>query len=671
MSKKLQQQLIELAYDFWWTGDPWANDAWKALNPQMWEASNHNPLLMLNELDVSKADKSVKDELEDLVDRYENFKKKPRPKNLPTTIYFCMEFGIHESFPIYSGGLGILAGDHIRSAGDMGIPLNGIGILYKHGYFSQMIVAGRQVSANPDYTKHILPIKPLNNKDGNRVEFTIPMGHEEVRVQVWTLKVGHATLYLLDTNLLGAPDHHKELTNNLYGMGHSLRIKQEILLGIGGIRLLDTIDAHPEVYHLNEGHAAFLICELVIQKLRAGVPMSKAWEEVREKCVFTTHTPVPAGHDKFYWNEVNTVLGPYRDSLGLPPGSFMNAGREDLTDLDSPLSMTVLGLKGSRKANGVSSLHGEVSREMFKHLDYPIGHITNGVHPCAWMAPEQADLFEKKLTKDWEDHFLDAKYWEKCKKITHKDTWNLRKKLRKKLIQEVRRRLGEPKILDEKFLTIGFARRFATYKRAALIFRDPARLLKILNKGVQLIFSGKAHPADVPGQEVLATILKYTRHPDFYGKVIFLPNYDAAIGRYLTQGCDVWLNNPRRPREASGTSGQKASLNGNLNLSILDGWWPEGFDGKNGWGIDVNHKDREWKDLEEQDETDANALYELLEKEIVPTFEQPKKWTEMMKHTWTTCIPAFNTHRMVQDYVNQIYIKSEEPAAEYGQKASK
>ena len=287
MSKKLQQQLTELAYDFWWTGDPWANDTWKALNPQMWEASNHNPLLMLKELDVSKADKSTKDALEDLVERYENFKQKPRPQNLPTTVYFCMEFGIHESFPIYSGGLGILAGDHIRSAGDMGIPLNGIGILYKHGYFSQMIVGGRQVSANPDYTKHILPIKPLTNEDGNRIEFTIPMGREKVRVQVWTLKVGHATLYLLDTNLLGAPEHHKELTNNLYGMENGLRIKQEILLGIGGIRLLDTIDSHPEVYHLNEGHAAFLIYELWIKKIKDGVLAEQAWHEVCEKCVLT------------------------------------------------------------------------------------------------------------------------------------------------------------------------------------------------------------------------------------------------------------------------------------------------------------------------------------------------------------------------------------------------
>ena len=668
MSTNLQQRLQKLAYDFWWTGDPWANDAWKSLDPQMWEASNHNPLLMLNELDVSQANATTQKKLEDLLDRYEQFQQKPRPQNLPSTIYFCMEFGIHESFPIYSGGLGILAGDHIRSAGDMGIPLQGIGILYKHGYFSQMIVAGRQVSAHPDYTKHILPIKPLVDEKGNRIEITIPMGHEEVIVQAWTLQIGHATLYLLDTNISGAPDHHKELTNNLYGMGHGLRIKQEILLGIGGIRLLEALHIDPEVYHLNEGHAAFLIYELWIKKLLKGVPPEQAWNEVRETCVFTTHTPVPAGHDKFYWNEVNSVLGPYRDSLGLLRGTFMNGGREDTSDLDSPLSMTILGLKGSRKANGVSSLHGEVSRDMFKHLDFQIEHITNGVHPTAWMAPEQADLFDQKLGSDWKDQFLHAEYWNQCSKIAHKDVWGLRNNLRKKLITEVRRRLGDSNVLDDKKLTIGFARRFATYKRAALIFRDPTRLLKILNQGVQLIFSGKAHPADEPGQEVLATILQYTRHPDFYGKVVFIPNYDAAIGRYLTQGCDVWLNNPRRPREASGTSGQKASLNGNLNLSILDGWWPEGFDGKNGWGIDVDHKEREWNSLEEQDETDANALYELLEQDIVNTFKNPKKWTEMMKHTWKTCIPAFNTHRMVQDYINNIYVKDE---SLIGQKASK
>ncbi|MBM76295.1 MAG: alpha-glucan phosphorylase [Proteobacteria bacterium] len=644
------EKLTEIARDFWWTGDPWANELWKDLSPQHWEASNHNPLMMLTELSTNKAPKNWKKRASALIDRYEAFKKTKPLSGVPSTAYFCMEFGMHESFPIYSGGLGILAGDHIRSAGDLGLPFTGIGLMYKHGYFSQLIVAGRQVAANPNFLEHQLPLTLLKDEEGAPIKITVPLGHSQVLAQAWSLKIGHAELLLLDTQLHENLPEHKALTENLYGMGHRLRISQEILLGIGGVRLLKALKRTPDVYHLNEGHAAFLILELWINQLKEGQTRDAAWKTVEQKCVFTTHTPVPAGHDRFYWHDVNALLGPYRDSLGLPPGAFMNAGRENIEDLDSPLSMTVLALNGSRKANGVSKLHGEVSRDMFSHLGFEIDHITNGVHPTAWLAPELADLFNKDLP-GWENSFEKPAFWKKSDKLSTTKLWNIRKKLRARLIADIRRRLGED-VLDEKYLTIGFARRFATYKRGTLIFKDPDRLAKILSQGVQLIFAGKAHPADKPGQEVLATILRYSRDPRFYGKIVFVPNYDASIGRYLTQGCDVWLNNPRRPREASGTSGQKAALNGNPNLSILDGWWPEGYDATNGWAIG---EEKQWESLEEQDLSDSESLYQLLEQEVIPTFKSSKKWTTLMKRNFITCLPKFNTHRMVRDYLEKIY----------------
>jgi starch phosphorylase len=403
---------------------------------------------------------------------------------------------------------------------------------------------------------------------------------------------------------------------------------------------------------MNEGHAAFLVLELWLRNLQKGLNQEHALEDVRSKCVFTTHTPVPAGHDTFYWDVVNEYLGPYRRSQGLHDGTFMNMGRENPSDLSTPLSMTVLALNGSRKANGVSALHGAVSREMFKDLGLPIGHITNGVHPTAWLAPELAEVLNEHLP-EWNNNWLNPEFWLAAKNIPSDVLWELRKTLRSRLIDGIRDRVGR-NVLDKNSLTIGFARRFATYKRGALIFSDPKRLKAILDTGVQLIFAGKAHPADIPGQNVLATVNEFARHPDFRDRVVFVPNYDAAIGRLLTQGCDVWLNNPRRPREASGTSGQKASLNGNLNFSTIDGWWPEGYDGKNGWIIGDT---KDWEDLDAQDAFDLESLYATLENEIVPTFQNSESWTAMMAHAIATCAPAFNTHRMVTDYLNKLYVK--------------
>ena len=609
----------------------------------------HNPSAMLQEVDWDSVSEEWKEKARALLARYKAFKDKPAVPS-PKIAYFCMEFGIHESFPMYSGGLGILAGDHIRSAGDLKLNFTGLGLLYQHGYFAQLIHDGRQVAAHPNYLASPMPISPVLNEQDERIVIDIPFKRGTMKAQAWQLKVGNATLYLLDTQLPENTPEQQSLTKSLYGGDTRQRIAQEILLGIGGIRLLEALGHKTEVFHMNEGHSAFLVLELWARQMQKGLSPKKAWEMVKPQCVFTTHTPVPAGHDTFYWDLVNEYLGPYRDTLGLTPGMFMNTGREDDHDLDSPLSMTILALKGSRKANGVSKLHGEVSREMFKNLPYHIGHITNGVHPTAWLAPELADLFEKYLP-DWNDNWENPVFWEGTKSIPSAELWTARSQMRSNLIDEIRARLGR-NVLNKKALTIGFARRFATYKRGALIFTDVERLKAILDQGVQLVFAGKAHPADVPGQTVLAIVNKFARDPRFRDQIVFVPNYDAHIGRLMTQGCDVWLNNPRRPREASGTSGQKASLNGNLNLSILDGWWPEGYDGKNGWAIGDT---REWEDKDKQDAFDVETLYSLLEKEILPTFKNHNEWTKRIAHTITTCAPVFNTHRMVRQYLNDIY----------------
>ncbi|MEC7987761.1 MAG: alpha-glucan family phosphorylase [Myxococcota bacterium] len=647
------ERLKTLAADFWWTGDPWANDVWQELDPWLWEDLAHNPIAMLEELDWESVSDTWKEKAERLLERYDAYQKKETLKDCPDIAYFCMEFGLHESFPMYSGGLGILAGDHVRSACDLKLKFIGVGLLFQHGYFAQYLHAGRQVSARPHYLHQKMPLTLVRDANGNAIKIQIPFRESVLHAQAWILRVGAVRLYLLDTNLPENDQEQRSLTQSLYGGDSKQRIAQEILVGIGGVRLLEAMGKKIDVYHMNEGHSAFLVLELWIRAMQQGASSKDAWAQVKEKCVFTTHTPVPAGHDRFYWGLVNEYLGAYRAQVGLPEGAFMDSGREDPKDLGSPMSMTVLALNGSRKANGVSKLHGEVSREMFSHLDHTISHITNGVHPTAWLAPELADLFDNHLPA-WNENWENASFWKKTRKLPKDKLWEMRTVLRTKLIAEVRKRVGRD-VLDENALTIGFARRFATYKRGALIFSDPDRLQAILESGAQLIFAGKAHPADIPGQNVLATVHRFSRDPRFRGRVVFVPNYDAHIGRLLTQGCDVWLNNPRRPREASGTSGQKAALNGNQNLSILDGWWPEGYDGKNGWAIGDT---KDWTDLEAQDNFDVESLYSLLEEEIIPCFQNPTKWTKRMIHTIQTCGPVFNTHRMVRDYLNMLYINA-------------
>ncbi len=647
MSQQVIESLLTLSADLWWTGDPWANDLFARLDPVRWESLNHNPYALCQEWLGQPTPVSAEWLLDAkaLLERYEKFQQTPEMTDCPRIAYFCMEFGLHEFFQIYSGGLGILAGDHIRSAGDLKMPFVGIGLLYKFGYFNQLIIGGQQGAGYINYNNHALPLK-------TRTTITVPLRSETMQVRVHEVTVGGAKLLLLDTDVDGNSEEMISLTKNLYGGGKQMRIAQEILLGIGGVRALRALGIERDVYHLNEGHAGFALLELWIEHQKTGLDWDSAWEKVKQQSVFTTHTPVPAGHDTFDWSLVNEYLGHYRHQSGLPEGAFMDKGRENPTEWSLPLSMTVLALNGTRTSNGVSALHGQVSREMFKELPSAnIGHITNGVHPTAWMAPELHALLDTYHPL-WQSELSDGLHWTACN-IPDAQLWEMRKTLRQKLITESRRILGR-EVLHPDHLTIGFARRFATYKRGDLIFDDPERLEAILNQGVQLIFAGKAHPADMPGQKVLANVLKFSRDPRFADRVIFLPDYNAHIGRLMTQGCDVWLNNPRRPREASGTSGQKAALNGNLNLSILDGWWPEAYNGQNGWAIgDTN----EWTDLDAQDAFDVESIYALLENEILPTFNSPTKWTHCMKEAIRTCAPVYNTHRMVTDYRNTMYVK--------------
>ena len=646
----MRDQLLELAYDLWWTGEPDAALLWRDLDPDHWDEVHHNPVALLRDVDLSLAPTGWAERAADLLARWQAFHAEPRPEGGPSVAYLSMEFGLHESLPIYAGGLGMLAGDHLRSASDIGINLVGVGLLYRQGYFKQLIYDGRQVAAFPPNDPERLAMRPALDREGRPLEVYVPHGHHYYRARAWVVTIGRVKLVLLDTDFAGNATEHRCLTRQLYGGNAENRLAQEVLLGIGGARMLTAMGYAPDVFHLNEGHAAFVVLELWGRYLDKGMDPGEAWVLARSRCVFTTHTPVEAGHDRFGWESIRGALEGYRESLRLPPGAFMDRGRVRPGDIHETLCMTVLALRGSRAANGVSALHGEVSRQMWRELPFRIDHITNGVHPTAWLAPETATLLDEHLP-GWRDHFEDADFWSAARDIPADALLACRDARRARLVAEVRRRLGRD-VLSPDALTIGFARRFAPYKRANLLFTDPDRLAALLDDSVQLIFAGKAHPQDLHGQEILAEVIRWTSHPRFRRRIVFLPDYDHEVGRLLTQGCDVWLNTPRRPREASGTSGQKSSLNGNLNCSVLDGWWPEAWDGDNGWAIGDN---REWERVEDQDRADADNLYSVLEQQVLPAFVDRAEWARRMAHTLATCVPVFNTHRMVRDYDQKMY----------------
>lgn len=659
----MRDRLRAIANNLWWCWDHEATELFARLDPERWEELGHNPITLLNELPDTLLAERTNGHLDRVEGRLREYLGtdqtwwKQQGFSLPGPIaYFSMEFALHECLPIYSGGLGVLAGDHMKSASDLGLPFIGVGILYRQGYFKQVIANNRQVPAWPFTPLEDTPLRPLD------VVVDVPHGYTSYKARVWALDVGRARLYLLDSDLEGNDPVFRSLSQQLYGGDARTRILQEVLLGVGGLRALRALGVDPAVIHMNEGHCAFVVFERWREELAKGGTPKAALARARESIVFTTHTPVEAGHDRFGWEMKREALAGMREAMGLPEGAFMDMGRVRPGDLEEPLNMTVLALRGSRAANAVSRLHGHVSRQMWKDLypslpvdRVPIGHVTNGVHAASWMNRQVQELLDE-CSPSWRDGVVPN-----LASVSDEELWALRTRLRSGLVNYAQRVLGR-EWLDRRTLTIGFARRFAPYKRGNLLFTDPDRLERLLShptRPVQVVFAGKAHPRDEAGQEIVRDVIHWTRDARFRGRIVFLPDYDIALGRRMVQGVDVWLNTPRRPREASGTSGMKVPLNLGINLSILDGWWPEAYDGQNGWAIGEGI---EAETEAEQDATDAEALYTVLEKEVVPMFYDrdadriPRRWVTRMRRSLETCSREFHTHRMVAEYTRKYYV---------------
>ena len=600
--------------------------------------------------------------------------------------YFSAEFGIHESVPIYSGGLGVLSGDHIKSASGLGVPLVAVGLFYDQGYFKQQLNdSGYQAEQYMDTNVDDLPMRPAQTKDGSPLTIAIDTRNGTLLAKVWLMQVGRVRLYLLDCDVDGNSPQDRELTSRLYGGDRRTRIRQELVLGIGGVRALDTLGISPGVFHLNEGHSAFAPLEVMRQRMNEdGLSFDEVLRETAQQTVFTTHTPVPAGHDRFDGGLIEEHLGPLRDQLGISYEQLMGLGRVEPQNEGEEFCMTVLALKLSRRANAVSSLHGHVSRRMWAHLwpwrveeEIPIGHITNGIHIPSWLAWQMSQLYDRHFPASWIHQRGNPEVWQHIHSVDPGELWETHNTLKSLLLAFVRRRIsrqcrrrGESdaaveaarNVLDQDVLTIGFARRFATYKRADLILSDEKRLCELLSsteRPVQLVFAGKAHPADEPGKQLIQRIANLRHNPCFAKRIVFVEDYDINVCRHLVQGVDVWLNNPRRPLEASGTSGQKVVLNGGLNLSILDGWWAEAYDGRNGFAIG---KGTSHVSDPVTDERDALALYQTLQERVIPTYYDldadglPGKWIQMMMQSISSLAWRFSAYRMVMDYARTAYV---------------
>ena len=693
-------RLRELAYNIWWSWNPDARELFRRLDPDLWEDVVHNPVKFLahvaqRRLDQAAGDKAFLAHMQRVLaalDGYmnrEGWYAKTHPDLRDGHIaYFSMEFGLHESLPIYSGGLGILAGDHLKSASDLGIPLIGVGLLYRQGYFQQRLTAdGWQLEEYPNLDFFQMPMLPVLNNENEPASISLPLGDREVRAQIWKIQVGRVPLYLLDTDVAENDPRDRDLTARLYGGDEEMRIRQEIVLGIGGLRALRTLNITADVCHMNEGHAAFLSLELIRQRREdGGLDFAEAREAVASSLVFTTHTPVPAGIDRFEEELIQKYLSPYIPSIGLNHKEFLALGKVDPADPKEEFCMAVLALRLAGGANGVSALHGHVSREMWFNVwpgaprdEVPITSITNGIHTNTWICPEVAELLDRYLGPTWTENPVDHDAWSRVDEIPDLELWRVHERRRIALVSFARRRLREQlrrrgapaaetkradEILNPDALTIGFARRFAPYKRGSLLFRNPARLAKLLNstdRPVQFIFAGKAHPRDDNGKAVIKEIFENLSLDGIRGKIVFIENYDILVARMLVQGADVWLNNPIKPREASGTSGMKVAPNGGLNLSILDGWWPEAYDGQNGWAIDEG---RIYEDPSYRDHIEGEAVYDLLEKEVIPTFYErssdglPRAWIARIKASMRTICPMFNTNRMLEEYADRLYVPS-------------
>ncbi len=699
--------LAEIAYNYWWSWTTERISLFRNIDPDAWHQWNHNPVALLqfvslerlsqlaNDPDYMKRVKSVAEQFHRYMAIRDTWASRVAPQITSDrpVVYFCAEFGIHESLPIYSGGLGMLAGDHLKSASDLGVPLIGVGLMYRQGYFRQRINGhGWQEDYYVDNIFEQMPLELMADADGKPITVELEIRSRVVKIQIWRAQVGRVSLYLLDTDRHDNDPLDRWLTGHLYGGNQDTRIAQEVVLGIGGVRALAALGIDPGICHLNEGHAAFCTLEVARMEMqRTGKSFYDVEQSVRERCVFTTHTPVPAGHDVFSGDLIESSFSHYWPTLGLTQEQFMAVGARRLGDPWEPFGMTVLALRMCRAANGVSALHGEVSRKMW-HIMYPdrpmeevpIGHITNGVHQRTWTAPVLSDLYSQYLGEDWSTRIADPQMWAKVDDIPDQELWWRHQLLKERLIAHTRTKIkrarqqrGEDahwvdaadRILDPNVLTIGFARRFSTYKRGYLLMHDLERSLRLFSnpeRPLQIVFAGKAHPADEQGKRILQRIYEWSQQNSLLqNRVIVLPDYDMYTGRKLVQGVDVWLNTPRRPLEASGTSGQKVCFNGGINCSVLDGWWCEGYqtgsDGKgiNGWAIG---EDAHTSDQEMQDKIDAESLYRLLEEEIVPLYYDIDSktglshgWIKMMKGSIKTNAPLFNTDRMVADYVAKVY----------------
>ena len=686
-------RLQELAYNFWWTWSPDAQDLYESIDMELWEQVSENPIRFLRTVSLRRLESASRDDsylqsYQSVLERFDAymavdantwFKRNFPERQNELIAYFSAEFGLHEALPIYSGGLGILSGDHCKEASDMGLPFVGVGFLYPQGYFTQQInPEGRQEAIYEKIDFSEMPATQAVDEDGIPVVVHVDLPGRTVYAKVWKIQVGRVVLYLMDTDVEENAHQDRELSARLYGGDHEMRISQEYVLGIAGVRTLRALGFEPTVWHMNEGHSAFLSLERIRELVQQGTEFDTAVEIVRAGNIFTTHTPVPAGHDAFPFELVDKFFWQYWGQMGIDRERFLALARHE-HDWGAEFSMTVLAFRLSAYQNGVSELHGQVSRKMWAHLwpdtpvdQVPIHHITNGVHTETWLAPELRALYDRYFIPDWQEEKDRASAWQRIESVPDKALWAAHLACKKRMVEFLRVRLkrqqlrhgeGHRKltqidmVFDADALTLGFARRFATYKRSTLIFQDAERLKRLLNdpeRPVQIVFAGKAHPADDFGKTLIERIYRLSQEPDFFGNIAFIENYDINVARHLVSGVDVWLNTPRRPYEASGTSGQKAAMNGAPNLSILDGWWREGYNSENGWAIG---EEREYKDVDTQDEADALSLYSILEDEVVPEYYTRRAdWLRRMRRAIATCGPQFSMRRMLAGYTRSLYV---------------
>ena len=683
--------LLEIAYNLWWSWNPDAVDLFRLLDSDLWEKTRHNPVRMLGIIDKKKLDKISNNDsfIMHMVDIYNNFLMyknystwhiKDYRDQLYNIAYFSMEFGLHDSLPIYSGGLGVLSGCHIKSASGLGLPLVGIGLLYSYGNFNQHLTPdGWQMEKYKENDFTNLPVSLIKN-----LIIEIPLNRKTIFARVWKLDVGRVPIYFLDTNFEKNSYEDREITYYLYVGDRETRIKQEIVLGIGGMKLLEKLNLCPAICHMNEGHSAFLSIEKYINAMKKfNLSFYEAFDINKNSNIFTTHTPVPAGNEIFEEALVRKYLAAYLEDNGISYDYIANLGKA--SNNDTQFNMTIFALRNSIFSNGVSKLHGKTSRKMWQILwpnlpenEVPITHVTNGVHIYTWLSDEFTKLFDRYIGPKWREDPSKKGVFDRIEAIPDAELWRSHLRLKERLIGFIRERLKKQlidrkkpnseiriatEVLEPDALTIGFARRFAEYKRAFLIFKDIERLKNILNNRnypVQIIIAGKAHQSDTIGKEIIKNIINIIRKPEFRRKIVFIEDYDLNVAKYLIQGVDVWLNNPRRPLEASGTSGMKSSINGVLNLSVLDGWWDEAFNGENGWAIGTGEEFTE--DLTMQDNIESAMLYDIIENEVVPLFYNkgldglPHEWIKKMKNSLKTILPFFNTHRMVKEYTEKFYI---------------